>query len=174
MLDRKLTMSVVSPCAALLLAVGAAGPATASPEATATGGGGANAPTQSQERQIRKIESMSDAELREHGKQQAAKYDAEAAPPRTAAQSDTVTAAGWPSHTFSRKTTVRMFNAVKGGGVAAVAGICAAVTPTGPIGRAIAAGGCTAIGGFLASVSTLPKGKCVNINMRLAVRFKDC
>ena len=146
-----------------LLTFGTAGVANAA-ESLATPIAGAE--TSDQQDRIQQIEKMSDEELKELGQEQARQQNEggeEVAP-----------MISLPSHTFSHDTTVRLWDAAKTGGVGAVSGICAAVTPTGPIGRALAAGGCGAIAYFLADIPSIDDNHCLNVDIGLNMKLENC
>lgn len=118
--------------------------------------------------EIAKIEKMTDSELKEIGQEQARKQI------EGDTDSEITTQIGWPSHTFSHETTVRLWDAAKTGGVGAVSVICGAVTPGEFIAKAAAGGFCAAVAYFLADIPSIPDNQCLNANIRLQMKLQEC
>ena len=156
---------LISAMASALMVVGLSAP---SQGATQPSTQSAHPTQQQQERAQKKIETLTTEELIQLGQEQAEKQKA------ADGSTEMQPLWSWPSYTFSHSATVRMWKAVKAGGVTAAAGICALLAPTGPIGRVLAAGGCAVVASFLSSYAYIPSNKCVNVNLRLSSKLVTC
>lgn len=64
-------------------------------------------------------------------------------------------------HTFSHKTTMRLYKSAATGGIAGAATLCATVAPAGPVGKALSGAGCAALAHFLIGYGTPDPNECV-------------
>lgn len=166
----RLLGTFLSMCLAMVLLVATAGSAGASVASSAADKADPSSQVTAQQtdQQLKRIEALTPQELKQLGESQAAQQK------NAKGSTEMQPAWGWPSHTFSHSTTVRIWKAVKNGGVASAAGVCAVFMPAGPVGKALAAGGCAVVASFLASYATIPSNKCVNVNLRLSTKLVTC